>query len=639
MSILMSYYKVILERKHFLKGLFKMKKIFSLAIFTLAISTSGFASNAQQTPVEALETLVQDYNTAKPAYEELFKSEKVGLGFYINNMKKPGLDDAFLDQNSFVHHIDADYLNKTMRLNKLAYDISMNADLDVATMAQAKIDRRQKALAQIKAAHKNATTSKGWVYNSDRSMSPADRASIKNSIVELFDSPNASKDLKDVIIKLKNDQLPMMDFQDSLGKFEQIVKNETKSSFIDREIQNDYNEAIKKDQNLIAWNHDFKGYEIVDSFLRNGVEFGGFILYNKNINDMIVVVPGTKSLKDWFKNVQVWGKKGNASTGAGVGLNIHKGFAIAYEQSIGSIKAAFNTFLEKNMDNIKSTKNPFTCHVTGHSLGAAIATILAYDFKTNLLPAKKIDADIKLVTVASPRLLDEKSGKKLEEKLGRANMLRIFNVWDAVPTIVPEIYNSKHVGVEFPLYDSLLDEAYMGPMVVNHFMDRYTNIIEEGFNLLKKNLAERIRLEKAISNFDKNYASTYESFKNYVNANATQVKHMNQIKEEVSDSDSDSDSDSYDKIRKERRSSAKAKKIEAAKIAKKDLAKAKELKADADRLEQEAMMASIMFGHAQLAEANKSDVEEKELAKFLAELGLDDEVGEEQPMPDAIEAY
>ncbi|MDP1975613.1 MAG: hypothetical protein Q8K37_06560, partial [Alphaproteobacteria bacterium] len=129
-----------------------MKKIFSLAIFALAISTSGYASNAEQTPVKALEALVKGYNTAKPAYEALFEGEKVGLGFYTDNLKKPGLDDAFMDQNNFVSQIDADYLNKTMRLNKLAYDISMNADLDVATMAQAKIDRRQKALTQIKAA-------------------------------------------------------------------------------------------------------------------------------------------------------------------------------------------------------------------------------------------------------------------------------------------------------------------------------------------------------------------------------------------------------------------------------------------------------------------------------------------------------
>ncbi|MDP1974481.1 MAG: lipase family protein, partial [Alphaproteobacteria bacterium] len=405
-----------------------------------------------------------------------------------------------------------------------------------------------------------------------------------------------------------------------------------------REIQNDYNDAIRKDQNLIAWNHDFKGYEVVDSFLRNGIEFGGFILYNKNINDMVVVVPGTKSLRDWFKNVQVWGKKGNASTGAGVGLNIHKGFAVAYEQSIGSIKAAFNTFLEKNMDNIKSAKNPFTCHVTGHSLGAAIATILAYDFKTNLLPAKKIGADIKLVTVASPRLFDAKSGKKVEEKLGRGNMLRIFNVWDAVPTIVPEVYNSKHVGVDFPLYDSLIDEAYMGPMVVNHFMDRYTNIIEEGFDLLKKNLTERIRLEKAIDDFGQNYATAYNDFKNYVNDNDAHVKHVNQIKAEASDSDSDSES--YDKIRKDKRGNAKAKKIEAAKIAKQDLNKAKNLKAEADRLEQDAMMASIMFEHAKNKDYSKNKQSEEELANFYQELGLDmDDLGEEQPTPDAIEAY
>ncbi|MDP3532647.1 MAG: lipase family protein [Alphaproteobacteria bacterium] len=595
-----------------------MKKIFSLAIFALAISSANFANATKETnPVEALETLVQDYNSAKPAYEALMKSGKAGL------------DDAFKNPNSFVSQIDGDYLDRVMSLNVIAYNISSKFDADIPAMAQNSIKRRQAALAQIKADHKNATTSKGWVYNSSKKLNEEDRKSITKSIKESFG--------QDYTSKLERAET-LMKFEDELEKFEKRIKEETKPSFIDREVQNAYNAAVAKDENLLQWNHAFKGYVVVDSFLRNNREFGGFILFNEQKNDMIVVVPGTKSASDWIKNVQAWGKKGNPVTGAGRGLNIHKGFGNAYEESFDSIQSTLNAFLEKNMNTIKNSKNPFKCHVTGHSLGAAIATILAYDFKTNLLKAKNIEVDLDLITVASPRLFDLKSAERVEKALGHDKILRIFNEWDIVPKIIPEWYNSKHVGVDFPLHDNPWDEAYMGPTVVNHFMARYAHLIGDAFADLKETLAERVRLEKAIDDFGQNYATAYNDFKNYVNDNDAHVKHVNQIKAEASDSDSDSES--YDKIRKDKRGSAKAKKIEAAKIAKQDLSKAKNLKAEADRLEQDAMMASIMFEHAKNKDYSKNKQSEEELANFYQELGLDmDDLGEEQPTPDAIEAY
>lgn len=599
-----------------------MKKLFSLAIFALAISSADFAN---ATPVDDLETLVQSYEEAKPTYEALMKSGKAGL------------DDAFKNPNSFVSKIDADYLDRVMSLNIVAYNISSKFDTDIPAMAQAKIDRRQKALAQIKAAHKNATTSKGWVYNSDKQMTNEERKSIKDIVVSSFDSPDASKELKTIITKLKDDKLPLIDFEDNLDKFEKIVKEETKSSFIDREVQNAYNAAVEKDENLLKWNHAFKGYVVVDSFLRNNREFGGFILFNEQKNDMIVVVPGTKSLMDWVKNVQAWGKKGNPVTGAGRGLNIHKGFGNAYEESFGSIQSTLNAFLEKNIKNIKNSKNPFKCHVTGHSLGAAIATILAYDFKTNLLKAKEIDVDLDLITVASPRLFDLKSAEKVEKALGHDKILRIFNEHDIVPKIIPEWYNSKHVGVDFLIKDSFWDEAYMGPTVVNHFMSRYAHLINDAFADLEQTVAERIRLENAISTFDREYNGALKAALAYTKGNDKEQQIVNKIKQEVSDSDSDSDAESYKTAAENKRSSAEKKKIEANKLlanakkltskkdkSKKDelVAKAKNLIEEAKSLELEAIMASKIAYHAEFVESEDERSSNDEIDALMDELDM-----------------
>lgn len=593
-----------------------MKKIFSLAIFALAISTSGFASQSTQTPIDALEALVQGYNAAKPLYHQIVDGQKAGM------------DDAFMNPNNFVSQIKADYIDRFMGLNALAYHISSNFDEDIPTIARNKIERRQEALKDIKAIHKDATTSKGWVYNSSKKMTAQDRASITQAVKESFGVEYTRK---------LEDAKTLNEFQDELEAFEKRVKEETKPSFIDREVQNAYKAAIEKDQHQIQWNHAFKGYEVVDTFIRNGREFGGFILYNKNTNDMIVVVPGTKSSRDWVKNVQAWGQKGNAVTGTVLGLNTHKGFSNAYQESIGSIKAAFNTFLEKNMSNIKSSKNPFTCHVTGHSLGAAIATILAYDFGDNLFPKKNIKADIKLVTVASPRLFDEKSAQKVEEVLGRGNMLRVYNVHDIVPKVIPKWYNSAHVGADFPVQDSFWDEAYMGPTVVNHFMSRYAHLIADAFKELKAN----IEIRKIVESFDAQYKQAHKDAIAYEREHGAHDKQVEQMRADASDSDSDSDSEYYDAKRKDLRSESAGLRKEAADLIKKAKAtknrkekkqyadQAKALVEKADEIDQKAMLASIDFGHAQ----NIEYIEDQEFDAFAEGLGVGIKAG--KPFADA----
>ena len=581
-----------------------MKKIFSLAIFALAISTSGYASNAEQTPIDALEQLVHDYNVAKPLYDNIV---------YAN---EAGMDDAFMNSNNFVSQIKADYIDRLMGLNALAYHISSNFDEDIPTMAQNKIKRRQQALAEIKAMHKDAVTSKGWVYNSNKKMTTEDRASITKSVEDSFGHEYTSK--------LKNAK-NLNDFQDELENFEKRVKEETKSSFIDREVQNAYNAAIEKDQNQIQWNHAFKGYKVVDSFLRNGREFGGFILYSKNKNDMIVVIPGTKSGKDWIQNVQAWGQKGNAVTGTVLGLNTHKGFVNIYQESIGSIKSTLNTFFESN--EFRSSQNtPLTIDVTGHSLGAAVATIAAYDLQDNLLPKKNINADIKLVTVASPRLFDEKSAKKVEEALGRSNMLRVYNVHDIVPKVIPEWYNSKHVGVSFPLQDDFWDEVYNGPTVVNHFMSRYSHLIRDAFKQFKTN----VEIRKTVEAFDAKHKQMHKEAIAYERTHGAHEKQVKEIRDDASESDSDSEAEYLDVKRTDLRSEAKAKRKEAKALMEKVKAtknrkekkqyvdQAAALNKKADELDQKAMLVSVDFGHAK----NIEYTEDQEYDAFADKLGV-----------------
>ena len=104
-------------------------------------------------------------------------------------------------------------------------------------------------------------------------------------------------------------------------------------------------------------------------------------------------------------------------------------------------------------------------YVTGHSLGAALATLFAFEAAAE--PDSRIPKPVSLFSIAGPYVGDEsfRAAHLLLESLGKLRHLRVSNHKDLVPT-VPKMsfrwnvldrnahvgYLFKHVGVNLRLY-------------------------------------------------------------------------------------------------------------------------------------------------------------------------------------------
>jgi pimeloyl-ACP methyl ester carboxylesterase len=124
-----------------------------------------------------------------------------------------------------------------------------------------------------------------------------------------------------------------------------------------------------------------------------------------------VAVRGTVSGYDWVTNLN-----GAAESGP-TGNVVHAGFKRVYDTIIGDVQSAFQG------------ANPTTVHVVGHSLGGALA---------NLVAARLDDiglADIKLYTFGAPRAGYSDFSRSLTQRLNPDSIFRVYDISDVVPMI------------------------------------------------------------------------------------------------------------------------------------------------------------------------------------------------------------
>ncbi len=127
----------------------------------------------------------------------------------------------------------------------------------------------------------------------------------------------------------------------------------------------------------------------------------------------------------------------------GLGGYVHSGFNTRFLQSREALDDVISDMLARHGKTAGEVKYV----VTGHSLGAAIATLSAAHLKNNIAP----ESEINLVTFSSPRVLNHAAAASLENKLGKNHMLRIWRDRDPVPAIVLGILGYKHAGTSIKL--------------------------------------------------------------------------------------------------------------------------------------------------------------------------------------------
>lgn len=188
------------------------------------------------------------------------------------------------------------------------------------------------------------------------------------------------------------------------------------------------------------------GYSVLQTFGDHG-----FSVLD-GVGDVYLIFRGTDSASDWLSDI-------NFSQKEFSGINIDSGFIRIYDDFAKQI-----------------SKTPAKARViaSGHSLGAALATLAAFQLKGRA----------ELYAFASPRVGDN-AFAKVFNKNQKAPAWRIINTEDVIPTLPPAVFD---LPIPFGIGD--LNYTHIGKPVCftentgsisgNHSIATYTKAVECG---------------------------------------------------------------------------------------------------------------------------------------------------------------
>jgi triacylglycerol lipase len=184
----------------------------------------------------------------------------------------------------------------------------------------------------------------------------------------------------------------------------------------------------------------------------------GFVLSSKNHN--IIVFRGTQRTIEWVLNINaVYATNDRKVASQSYGA-IHPGFSTIY-----------SNISSQTLEAVKKLNPSVPCYISGHSLGAAIATLAAIDIAVNI---PRLQKQVQLYTYASPRVGDRVFAKEHNRVV--PNSYRVVNLADAI-TLVPFTVFFKteyvHVGEEWAFL------AQNGDVMPNHVVDTYKSAIDK----------------------------------------------------------------------------------------------------------------------------------------------------------------
>jgi predicted lipase len=184
--------------------------------------------------------------------------------------------------------------------------------------------------------------------------------------------------------------------------------------------------------------------------------FYGFLL--ESDEDSIMVFRGTQRTAEWIGNVYaVQQDYIDPNTGNSLG-RIHTGFRRIADSIINPLA----------VDAVKQINPNKPCYVSGHSLGSALATILALDIA---LGVPKLQPQLQVYVYATPRVGNPEFVRSYARIL--PNTFRITNLADPIPTMPPTKLRAEfvHVGEEWAFI------SQGGDILPNHIVDTYRRAV------------------------------------------------------------------------------------------------------------------------------------------------------------------
>jgi len=187
----------------------------------------------------------------------------------------------------------------------------------------------------------------------------------------------------------------------------------------------------------------------------------GFALASKKGDHYVVAFRGTQDLADWFTDadaIQV--KLSHTLRGEAPDLDatrVHQGFQLLALSLNRQVSTAAATFKPK-----------VPVYVTGHSLGGAVAALIALMLRTRMKRP-----DVRMYSYAAPRVGDPAFVKAYDGLL--ASSYRVVNLADVVPVVPPRQLDSWRYG-DLGTEWAFLNQS--GDVVGNHGMEARNNYLE-----------------------------------------------------------------------------------------------------------------------------------------------------------------
>jgi predicted lipase len=188
------------------------------------------------------------------------------------------------------------------------------------------------------------------------------------------------------------------------------------------------------------------------------IVYWGFALVSPNAS--LIVFRGTQRPEEWIQNflaVQVAPKPDLRFQFQG---KVHRGFADIY-----------SSIADATLNVARQLPTDRPCYISGHSLGAAIATLATMDLALRLPSLRE---QLRLYTYASPRIGDPEFAEAHSQLV--PNSYRVFNVADAFP-LVPMTTLREFVFVHLGEDWSFINEK--GDIGPNHLVSTYRDAIEQ----------------------------------------------------------------------------------------------------------------------------------------------------------------
>jgi predicted lipase len=183
----------------------------------------------------------------------------------------------------------------------------------------------------------------------------------------------------------------------------------------------------------------------------------GFVLSSSENN--IIVFRGTQTKVEWINNFTALQKDYNDPNSGQYFGKIHEGFIKNYLRIVAPIPKSIAEKLDPTIP----------CYITGHSLGASLATLAALDIALHVPPLKE---QIQLYTYASPRVGNPTFAKLHAQYI--PNSYRVVNLADIIPFMPP----TQSVGTYVDVGQEWSFLSHQKDFMPNHVVDTYQAAIE-----------------------------------------------------------------------------------------------------------------------------------------------------------------